>query len=119
LRISTAGEYNQISMRAVSTSIMAVLVVVALFWGNCYSCPEALLALTAHHCCHPTKAPAAGCETQNLQNFVKANPDMSTSALPVVAIASQPAAPVVFSARAVGIEYTPPDLFSLHSVFRI
>lgn len=106
-------------MRTVSTSIMAVLVVVALFWGNCYSCPQALLALSTHHCCHPTKSLAAGCATQNLQNFVKANPDTPAAPLPVVAMVSQPEIPVVVAAAAVRIEYTPPDPFSLHSVFRI
>lgn len=106
-------------MKAVSTSIMAVLVVVALFWGNCYSCPEALLALSAHHCCHPTKSAAAGCATQNLQNFVKANPDVPAPALSAAAMVSQPAAPVVVAAPTVAVEYTPPDPFSSHSVFRI
>jgi len=98
---------------------MAVLVGAALFFGNCYSCPQALLALTAHHCCHRTKAPKAGCETQSLQNFVRVNPDMPAPALPVVAMVSQAAAAVSCPAAAVGIDYTPPDLFSLHSVFRI
>src|SRR5262249_23613020 len=41
---STVGGYNRASMRTLSSSIMAALVVVALFWGNCFSCPQALLA---------------------------------------------------------------------------
>ena len=106
-------------MKTVSTSVMAVLIVAALFFGNCYSCPEALLALTAHHCCHRTKSPAASCETQSLQNFVKANPGTPAPALPVVAMVSEPFPQVVFVASSVAIEYTPHDLLSLHSVFRI
>jgi len=31
-------------MRRVSSSLMTALIVAALFWGNCLSCPQMLLA---------------------------------------------------------------------------
>ena len=31
-------------MRALANSLLAVLVLVALFWGNCFSCPQLLIA---------------------------------------------------------------------------
>lgn len=111
-------------MRTVSSSIMAALVVVALFWGNCFSCPQALLVLTmhqpAHQCCHKTKAPVPTCDTHNLQNFVKADAGAHVPALPVAAQVSLTTP--LFSSDGwsrVAPEYTPPDLLSLHSVFRI
>jgi hypothetical protein len=79
-------------MRAVSNSVMAALVVAALFWGNCFSCPQVLLSLTskqpAHGCCHRTKQAPQDCRTQVLQNFVKADPMGPAPALPVVAEAA-------------------------------
>jgi hypothetical protein len=111
-------------MRAISSSIMAALVVVALFWGNCFSCPQALLALTshqpAHQCCHKTKSAAPGCETQNLQQFVKADVSAHTPALPVVAfvsLAAPPDLPVTIAPAVV--EYSPPDSLFLQSILRV
>lgn len=76
-------------MRAVSNSVMAALVVAALFWGNCFSCPQVLLSLTskqpAHGCCHRTKQAPQDCRTQVLRSFVKADPMGPAPALPVVA----------------------------------
>ena len=113
-------------MRTVSSSIMAALVVVALFWGNCFSCPQALLALKthqpAHQCCHKTKSSAPGCEAQSLQHFVKTDPGAQVPTLPVVAavVAQQPAPSVSASeVLLASVEYAPPDLLSLHSSFRI
>src|ERR1051326_7160694 len=81
-------------MRALSNSIMAALVVAALFWGNCFSCPQVLLSLTskqpAHGCCHRTKQPSKNCGTQVLRNFVKADPVVPAVALPVRAEAILP-----------------------------
>jgi hypothetical protein len=70
-------------MRAFYTSLMAVLVVMALFWGNCYSCPQILLASAQHGCCHRTKVPKSECSTQSLQSFVKAEKDAPVSIAPV------------------------------------
>jgi hypothetical protein len=103
-------------MRFISNSVMAALVVAALFWGNCFSCPQALLAAQIHKCCHHTKAPAAGCQLQNLQHFVKA-PTGDQAAAPVVAQFAKPIAPVLLSqrddSRPVTVQPTPPDLLTL------
>ena len=60
-------------MRIFSSTVMAVLMIAVLFWGNCFSCPQLLLAQPAHPCCPHTKSPAKGCTSQNLQHFVKAD----------------------------------------------
>jgi hypothetical protein len=102
-------------MRFISNSIMAALVVAALFWGNCYSCPQGLLAAQIHKCCHHTKAPAADCQLQNLQHFVKV--PTGDQATPAVAQFAKPIAPVLLSQRddshPVTVEPIPPDLLSL------
>ena len=107
-------------MRAVSSSMMAVLVVVALFWGNCFSCPQVMLQAAAHACCHPTKAPK-DCPSPSLHNYVKSDagavqaPMVSTAAVATAAVA-----PIVMSEGTwLAAEYSPPDLISLHSSFRI
>ena len=71
-------------MRAFYTSVMALLVVAALFWGNCYSCPQVLLAAASHGCCHRSKVPKTDCQTQGLRNFVKAEKAAPVSGMPVV-----------------------------------
>ena len=81
-------------MRAFYTSLMAVLVVVALFWGNCYSCPQLLLAAAQHGCCHRSKAPKSECSTQSLQSFVKAEKDAPVSIAPVAVAAIAPPAQI-------------------------
>jgi hypothetical protein len=115
--------YNRISMRTVSSSIMAALVVVALFWGNCFSCPEAVLAYAshrpAHHCCHNSKASTPGCDTQNLQQFVKTHAD-TQAAVPVGVLHTVEAPAMVLEALApLVLEYPPPKLLSLNSILRI
>jgi len=101
---------------------MAALIVVALFWGNCLSCPQMLLAATAHNCCHRTKTAGSSCQSQGLQHFLKAAPEAQTPAIAVVA-ALAPAIAVSLPQGAliapVEVEHAPPDLLSLHSVFRI
>jgi hypothetical protein len=117
--------YNRISMRTVSSSIMAALVVVALFWGNCFSCPEAVLAYAshrpAHHCCHNSKASTPGCDTQNLQQFVKTHADtQAAAAVPVGVLHTVEAPAMVLEALApLVLEYPPPKLLSLNSILRI
>ena len=99
---------------------MTALVVVALFWGNCFTCPQVLLALKshqpAHGCCHKTKQTSSGCTTQVLQHFVKADPATHAPAVPVVAAVAQPAPVIAFLAEPspTPVEHTPPgDVFSL------
>ncbi|MBS1859064.1 MAG: hypothetical protein JST11_27070 [Acidobacteria bacterium] len=97
-------------MRAFGTALMAVLVVAALFWGNCYSCPQMLLAKAQHACCHRTKAPKDECATQGLRTFVKAEKAAPVSTLPVtVATIAPPAehAPVSFTAAPLPVDSAP------------
>jgi hypothetical protein len=103
-------------MRAAFNSLMAALVVIALFWGNCFSCPQILLAAQKHHCCPHDKAGPTECKTQGLRNFVKAE-QAAQIAPPVVVAVVQPrmaalplSAIVVVPVQAI---YTPPDLLPL------
>ena len=103
-------------MRAFSTAAMAALVIVALFWGNCLSCPQ---VLNAHTCCHKSKAPAK-CDTQSLQHFVKTD---STAPAPVLEAAAAVEAPVETPREAplppLRDHHGPPDILSLESSLRI
>ena len=104
---------------------MAALIVVALFWGNCLSCPQMLLAAAhqpAHSCCHKTKSAGTQCQSQGLQHFLKAAPELRTPAVAVVAAVTPAiAVPLPQNALAAPVEvpHAPPDLLSLHSAFRI
>ena len=60
-------------MRQFSIPFMAALVIAALFLGNCFTCPQLLLAFGAHGCCHHSKPIKAECQSQGLKNFVKAD----------------------------------------------
>jgi len=113
-------------MRTISNTAMAALVVVALFWGNCFSCPQVLLALKshqpAHGCCHRTKQTTQNCQAQVLRHFVKA--EIEVAAAPMAMGVMFPA-PIAGLAQApsfaflIPVEHAPPDLLSLHSNFRI
>jgi hypothetical protein len=116
--------YNEIKVRTVSNSIMAALVVVALFWGNCLSCPQLLAALhshqPAHGCCHKTQPASSACQTQLLKSFVKAETSTPAPSLPVMArLVETPAAADLTDSFVRVEEHTLPDLLSLHSSFRI
>jgi hypothetical protein len=78
---------------------MAALIIAALFWGNCFSCPQLLLAAQKHGCCPHTKSVKTDCQTQGLRNFVKAE----KSAPAVVAVAA-----VVVEASALASELAAP-----------
>jgi hypothetical protein len=56
---------------------MAALAVVAMLWGNCFSCPDMLAAMTSrqadHSCCHKPQTASAKCHTEDMQHFVKAD----------------------------------------------
>jgi len=113
-------------MRAVSSSVMAALVVVALFWGNCLSCPQMLLSLSTHQvghsCCHHKQTNKVQCQSQAVRHFVKAEAGEHVPVLAVVdavavdQTAARPAAP---RPAGVPVEYTPPDILSLQSSLRI
>ncbi len=115
-------------MRALCSSAMAALVIVALFWGNCLSCPQILLSLKAHHpahdCCKRGQKPAGKtCDARNLGPFVKSDAGSGTQAPPDAAVAmAAPAALLPEAAVAVRLHsavHSPPDLLSLHSSLRI
>ena len=96
-------------MRALRTSMMALLVMAALFWGNCFSCPQVLLSASQHSCCHRTKAPKTECNTQGLRNFVKAEKAAPVSSLPVTVALIAPPAETMLEA------IVPPPLQIVHS----
>jgi hypothetical protein len=114
-------------MRAFSSSIMAALVVVALFWGNCFSCPQMFFsqkATKSHGCCKRTQQPAPeACSTQSIHHFVKA--ESNTTAQPALAEVAvevtELSAPVWREVEPAPAEtdHAPPDLLALHSSFRI
>jgi hypothetical protein len=113
-------------MRTVSSSIMAALVVVALFWGNCFSCPQLLAAMQsrqpAHGCCHKTGSAPTECQSQGLKNFVKAPQGARAEALPVATGLVEVLAAAVLggdTSSIAAVEHAAPDLLSLHSSFRI
>jgi hypothetical protein len=118
-------------MRAVFSSLLSLLVLAALLWGNCFSCPQLLLSLTAHtpahSCCkHPGKqsGPREGCHSVALAHFVKADPAphaqlqinqpaQITPVLPVLQLAVASPDPVA------KLWHSPPDLQLLNSTFLI
>ena len=113
-------------MRRVSSSLMTALIVAALFWGNCLSCPQMLIAVAthqpAHSCCHRTKSAGTGCQSQGLQHFLKAGPETQTPAVAVVATVAPAIAdslPQGALVAPVEVVHAPPDLLALHSSFRI
>ena len=101
---------------------MAALIVVALFWGNCLSCPQMLLAAAhqpAHSCCHKTKSAGTQCQSQGLQHFLKAAPQTQRPAIALVAPMIAVPLPLGVLVPPVEMEHAPPDLLALHSSFRI
>jgi len=105
---------------------MATLIVTALFFGNCLSCPQMLLAVSSHQpghgCCHHPTA-KIDCHSQVLSHFVKAE---GGNAFPALAAAGAAPAippvaalprPVMAPGRAADV--APPDLLSLYSLLRV
>jgi hypothetical protein len=102
-------------MRVFSTTFMAVLVIAALFWGNCYSCPQVLLSAQKHGCCPRTNSTKTECQTQGLKNFVKAEQSAPAIVVPVASVeaplpASEFAAPLVAPCVT---SHAPPDTLPL------
>jgi hypothetical protein len=115
-------------MRAVSSSFLAMLVVVALFWGNCFSCPQLLVFLvtsgSAHSCCHREGGHSqVECQSLGLKHFQKADAGTQSPTPPVtVALVHHVDVPVPVSHVPVVLPqllHSPPDLEILHSTFRI
>ena len=110
-------------MRTATTAFLATLVVAALFWGNCFSCPQALLA-DAHRCCPKGTHEKSECRTQVLKQFEKADPQKVESPAPAIGEIAALAIPAVSAPDARPLEFAPaqhapPDLLSLHLSFRI
>jgi hypothetical protein len=99
-------------MRKFSIPFLAALVIVALFWGNCLSCPQLLLVLNSHGCCHHAKI---DCQSPGLSHFVKADAGAQAPALSTVAIAPAIVATLLPDPISAPIpaEHAPPDLLSL------
>jgi hypothetical protein len=109
-------------MRTFSSSLMVLLVVAALFFGNCFSCPQAFLAWQshqpAHNCCPSPHPVSAGCQTQAMRHFVKAGDSGAQPLMAPVAagFAEAPAsivlpdAPFIVPAPA---EHAPPGILPL------
>jgi hypothetical protein len=112
-------------MKTFSNSLLAGLIVAALFWGNCFSCPQLLLSLAQkapHGCCKRSAPVAKTCTTQVLRQFVKADP------VTVAAPAAAPLAEISFDAprilrdesvASVVTLHPPPGLLQLTSLLRI
>ena len=106
-------------MRMALHSFLVALIVSALFWGNCLSCPQMLLSRAApsHGCCKHKRAP--GCNTQDLRHFVKTDSASPVSPQPAaLAKAAPPASAVLALTAFVPLPevFAPPDL---HPVIRI
>ena len=108
-------------MRTFSTSLMVLLVVAALFFGNCFSCPQMLLAGLSHqpqhNCCPGPQPVSASCHAQGMQHFVKADGGAQPVILRVAAELIEapasialPNAPFIVPAPA---EHAPPGIVSL------
>jgi len=100
---------------------MMLLVVAALFFGNCFSCPQMLLSSQSHqpqhNCCPGPQPVSASCQAQGMQHFVKADSGAQPVILPVAAELIEapapfvlPNAPVIIPAAA---EHAPPGILSL------
>lgn len=115
-------------MRAVANLFLAVLLLGALLWGNCLSCPELLLALSshapAHGCCKRPDSSGNECHSVALKHFVKADPAQQTAIqfAPCSPMVTRLPAPPVTPVRldtVPAIQQSPPGLDVLNSVFRI
>src|SRR6266542_3222102 len=117
-------------MRAVYSSFLAALVIVALFWGNCFSCPQLLITVQAkagdHSCCkrstHQTQVPVSkDCQTVGLKHFVKTDPAKAPQ-LHAAAVMLAAAAPAAVPAQVIAPAlrfHSPPDPLTQTSSLRI
>jgi hypothetical protein len=112
-------------LRAFSNSLLSLLVVAALFWGNCFSCPQLLLSLAkqdAHSCCKRRAPVTQKCTTNVLKHFVKADPvGVAAPAVMPAQQASSVVPPPASCDRSVATAtpHSPPGLLELTSILRI
>lgn len=121
-------------VRAISSSLMSLLMVLTLVWGGCISCPQFFMfpKLVDKSCCNSS----GQCERRSSQEPVKECTKMPIEAQDFVsahtelAIATLGTEPVVVGPTLVAIfpvpdeirdtaEHPPPDLIVLHSTFVI
>ena len=117
-------------LRAVSQSLLSVMMVITLMWGGCISCPQFFMFPGAQKTCctksgqceRPTKsAPAKECqrislELQNATHLLLDLPPAMTSSDLLAPVAAPLALP---RSEAPAVEPSPPDLNVLHSTFLI
>lgn len=104
--------------------MLAALIVAALFWGNCFSCPQLLLAASSkapHSCCKRPLPMVRTCANNALRHFVKADPvSVAAPAVAPAAIAMfTPAPPAQPMLAAPVTLHSPPDLLELNSILRV
>jgi hypothetical protein len=100
---------------------MVLLVVAALFFGNCFSCPQMLLAGPSHqpqhNCCPRPQPVSASCPTQGIQHFVRADSGARPVILAIDAELIEAPAPVVLPNAPFTVpmaaEHAPPGILSL------
>jgi hypothetical protein len=104
----------------------AALMVVALFWGNCLSCPQMLLSAaarkSAHGCCKRTKAGVCQECQKNLQQFEPSGGTTTPAVAVPVALADDstaPAAAVAIASDVSEAAHAPPGRLALLSSLRI
>jgi hypothetical protein len=108
-------------MKSFSNSVLAALIVAALFWGNCFSCPQLLLSLAQkapHGCCKRSAPVKTTCTTTVLKHFVKADPVAVTApaAAPAAVTAFVPAPAASGFPVLSNVVHSPPDLLELTSL---
>jgi len=112
-------------MRKFAILAMVLLAAAALFWGNCLTCPQMLLAShqPAHPCCPNPHPGSVHCTTHEMQHFVKADAGAPAPTVPTVAESIEPAAsvslPRQWKSTPLPSEHAPPDLLLLTASFRI
>jgi len=110
-------------MRSFSNSVLAGLIVAALFWGNCFSCPQLLLSFAQkapHGCCKRSAPVTRTCSTAALKHFVKADPVAVAAPVAAPAAAVQATESVaVYRPVTTNRFHPPPDLLELTSLLRI
>ena len=100
---------------------MVLLAAAALFFGNCFSCPQMLLAGLSHqpqhNCCPGPQPVSASCHAQGMQHFVKADGGAQPVVLPVVAELIGPPTSMVLAKAPFRVpapaEHGPPGILSL------
>jgi hypothetical protein len=79
-------------VQKLSIPLTVALVLVAMLWGNCLSCPQ---IADAHSCCHKPQPASAACHTQILRHFVKA--EKAVPVAPSVALLADLPSPIVLA----------------------